>query len=650
MASVFDASTSAPPRAAGRQPAGRTQDSQAQPGSSEKSTGFTAVFEDLVQDDDSDGSSASTGAPFRGKSKAGSGKGGAGSEKSDKDQKGEAAPGSGTHALWLAQVPLTSTRQSTEDAFPAVPSLAVHSGTVPDAEGGKRDGETGAREVPSPKLELPREDAVSQAASAAVEDDAQDEPEKKVAEVLPRSTSQNASAAIVSARITREARSADTEPPRDSPAPADTAPSFDSAASSGPLLQAPHAPPSPGASARKEAAERTAKEPVPEVPGATPQAAQTQASAPSLAPEQAQPKDASASQADSASSGAGQGDLAAASKGKPSSHKTAGDATSILPAPVMSAVQPVALPRTETPEERAPKPEHAATAAAEPFTSAGNNRLAAAASAQPELAFRARLVPLDPGGQPEQVKTFQPPPASKTPAPAAAAERPSAAVPPPDASPAPEAQPGKSAEPQPKSESHAADPGAGQPQARTEVSTQPGTSQPVPAAAGANAAPDPRATPARADPAAPAAPPQPPQAAEARTAAVKDIRFEVHGPDQRVEVRLSERAGEVRVAVRTPDAGLAADLRENLPALSSRLEQAGFRTEALPHEAGTTAADAGRDMHHSAESGNGDSGQGSRDSSGGQKDQQQQRPRLPDEISGLKSKRKDFAWFLSTQA
>lgn len=59
----------------------------------------------------------------------------------------------------------------------------------------------------------------------------------------------------------------------------------------------------------------------------------------------------------------------------------------------------------------------------------------------------------------------------------------------------------------------------------------------------------------------------------------RDIRLEVGDPDRKVEVRLVERAGEVRVAVRTPDDRLADGLREQLPSLSSRLEQNGFRAD-----------------------------------------------------------------------
>jgi hypothetical protein len=59
----------------------------------------------------------------------------------------------------------------------------------------------------------------------------------------------------------------------------------------------------------------------------------------------------------------------------------------------------------------------------------------------------------------------------------------------------------------------------------------------------------------------------------------RDLRFELSGGDRKVEVRLTDRGGEVHVAVRTGDAQLAGDLREDLPALAARLEQGGFRAE-----------------------------------------------------------------------
>jgi hypothetical protein len=63
----------------------------------------------------------------------------------------------------------------------------------------------------------------------------------------------------------------------------------------------------------------------------------------------------------------------------------------------------------------------------------------------------------------------------------------------------------------------------------------------------------------------------------AHAAAAHDIKLQVAGDgEQRVEVRISERGGDVFVAVRTPDSRLSGDLRQNLPALATRLEQSGF--------------------------------------------------------------------------
>jgi len=47
----------------------------------------------------------------------------------------------------------------------------------------------------------------------------------------------------------------------------------------------------------------------------------------------------------------------------------------------------------------------------------------------------------------------------------------------------------------------------------------------------------------------------------------------------RVQVRVVERAGEVKVAVHTPDAQLSQALRDRLGELVQRLEQTGYRTE-----------------------------------------------------------------------
>lgn len=68
-----------------------------------------------------------------------------------------------------------------------------------------------------------------------------------------------------------------------------------------------------------------------------------------------------------------------------------------------------------------------------------------------------------------------------------------------------------------------------------------------------------------------------PKAAAAGPA--REIQLELRDADARVNVRLVERAGTVQVDVRTPDSHLAGALRDDLPALSARLEQSGLRAE-----------------------------------------------------------------------
>src|SRR5205823_2302833 len=106
--------------------------------------------------------------------------------------------------------------------------------------------------------------------------------------------------------------------------------------------------------------------------------------------------------------------------------------------------------------------------------------------------------------------------------------------------------------------------------------------------------------------------------------AARDIRLEVSAGDQRVEVRLRERAGDVHVTVRTPDAGLAGALREDLPALSTRLNESGFRAETWRPDA-PAGHHHGREQHH-----------------------RPPQPKVPEEQLNRKEKGKDFKWFMST--
>ena len=61
--------------------------------------------------------------------------------------------------------------------------------------------------------------------------------------------------------------------------------------------------------------------------------------------------------------------------------------------------------------------------------------------------------------------------------------------------------------------------------------------------------------------------------------AAHGIKLDLGSGEGRVEVRVVDRGGEVRVNVHTPDERLAGDLRDHLPTLSARLEQTGLRAE-----------------------------------------------------------------------
>ena len=127
----------------------------------------------------------------------------------------------------------------------------------------------------------------------------------------------------------------------------------------------------------------------------------------------------------------------------------------------------------------------------------------------------------------------------------------------------------------------------------------------------------------------------------------RDIRLHLADGGQRVEVRLTERAGAVHVAVRTPDQKLASVLREDLPALSSKLEHAGFRAESWGPAAGSperqtqsepASTSAGsQDRQEQA----GEGGRERRDESG------QRRARDLEDSTETTPERKDFAWLIS---
>jgi hypothetical protein len=147
----------------------------------------------------------------------------------------------------------------------------------------------------------------------------------------------------------------------------------------------------------------------------------------------------------------------------------------------------------------------------------------------------------------------------------------------------------------------------------------------------------------------PAAATEPAAAPEApKPAAAHDIKLELAGRgDQRVEVRVSERAGDMHVEVRTPDTGLAGDLRADLPGLASKLEQTGFRAETW-HPAGTA------ERQGAAEAAPGGGAQNSErqpGQNGGQRErdaQQQPKPKAQEKDTPPQEAGKDFAWLFSS--
>jgi hypothetical protein len=123
----------------------------------------------------------------------------------------------------------------------------------------------------------------------------------------------------------------------------------------------------------------------------------------------------------------------------------------------------------------------------------------------------------------------------------------------------------------------------------------------------------------------------------------REIQLQLHQGEQRVDVRLIERSGEVRVAVRTPDAQLAGDLRTGLPALATRLEQSGYRAEtwhpAIFHESRRYGVEAtlppANFSHNQDES-----------QQGGQR-QPEPRQQRHSTAHAAKSQQKEFRWFMS---
>jgi hypothetical protein len=99
------------------------------------------------------------------------------------------------------------------------------------------------------------------------------------------------------------------------------------------------------------------------------------------------------------------------------------------------------------------------------------------------------------------------------------------------------------------------------------------------AAPGRTAEETPAARPAESLPQPPPAVEQPSVGQPKPSSAAQGIQIQMNAGDSRVEVRVTDRGGEVRVDVHTPDSRLAGALRADLPELAARIEQTGYRAE-----------------------------------------------------------------------
>ena len=132
--------------------------------------------------------------------------------------------------------------------------------------------------------------------------------------------------------------------------------------------------------------------------------------------------------------------------------------------------------------------------------------------------------------------------------------------------------------------------------------------------------------PAHAEPRAPFTPPpaparaseHPEPAPSALPQAARDIRLRLAGDEKAgVEVRMIERAGEVRVAVRSADAELAQSMRSGLSDLAEKLSGRGFSNEIWRPEPVS-------EKNNPASANPGHPGQGKQQEPGGQQSRQQQ--------------------------
>ena len=140
-----------------------------------------------------------------------------------------------------------------------------------------------------------------------------------------------------------------------------------------------------------------------------------------------------------------------------------------------------------------------------------------------------------------------------------------------------------------------------------------------------------------------------PASAPVHTAPAHDIKLQVGGAGEpRVEVRVTERGGDVFVAVRTPDSRLTGEMRQDLPALATRLEQSGFHATTWQPAGGERQRLAEPQAGAPAQDTPNQSRQNGREQQRDPQEQKQPGPENPDNPAQPKEPGKDFAWLLSS--
>jgi hypothetical protein len=115
-----------------------------------------------------------------------------------------------------------------------------------------------------------------------------------------------------------------------------------------------------------------------------------------------------------------------------------------------------------------------------------------------------------------------------------------------------------------------------------------------------------------------------------------------------VEVRVTERGGELFVAVRTPDTRLAGDLRQDLPALANRLEQSGFHATTWQPASGERERLADPQAGASGQDAQSQPQQNGRQQQRDSQQPKQEEPETPADPSQPNEQGKDFAWLMSS--